>query len=158
MTKREVKIVTKTDLDLEIESYVNIPRKFVYQAYTDPNIIPHWWGVSKYTTKVVTMDVKVGGKWLFVQTDEKGNDYKFFGEFLELTPIESFTWTFNSDTTDGQAIETTEFYELEKEKTKIIVKITFSSKEARDIMVNMGIKEVFERSLVKIEKIKWSYN
>jgi uncharacterized protein YndB with AHSA1/START domain len=42
------------------------PPRLVFQGYTDPNVIPHWWGPRIFTTTVDKMDVKPGGLWRFV--------------------------------------------------------------------------------------------
>ena len=42
------------------------------QAFIDPELIPKWWGPRNITTVVDKMDVRRGGDWRFVSTDESG--------------------------------------------------------------------------------------
>ena len=43
------------------------------------------------------MDVRPGGKWRYVSQRPDRDDVAFFGEYLEIEPIERFRWTFMFD-------------------------------------------------------------
>lgn len=73
------------------------PRDRVWQAFTDPTLIPRWWGPNTSSTEVVEMDVRVGGKWRFVSRAPHREDVTFYGEYLEITPPERIRWTFMFD-------------------------------------------------------------
>ena len=83
--------------DLVFERTFDAPREKVWQAFTDPEIVPRWWGKRGTTTTVVEMDVRPGGKWRYVSKDAGREDVAFFGEYLEITPPERFRWTFMFD-------------------------------------------------------------
>ena len=80
--------------DLVFERTFDAPREKVWKAFTDPEIVPRWWGKRGTTTTVVEMDVRPGGKWRYVSSDAGRDDVVFFGEYLEVTPPERFRWTF----------------------------------------------------------------
>ena len=83
--------------DLVFERTFDAPREKVWQAFTDPEIVPRWWGKRGTTTTVVEMDVRPGGKWRYVNSDPGREDVTFFGEYLEVSPPERFRWTFMFD-------------------------------------------------------------
>ena len=83
--------------DLVFERTFDAPREKVWKAFTDPEIVPRWWGKRGTTTTVVEMDVRPGGKWRYVSSDPGRDDVAFFGEYLEITPPERFRWTFMFD-------------------------------------------------------------
>lgn len=83
--------------DLTYERVFAAPRERVWQAHTDPNLIPRWWGPSRHQTRVEKMDVRTGGEWRYVSTDPDGNEFAFYGEYLEITPPERIRWTFMFD-------------------------------------------------------------
>ena len=56
------------------------PRALVYRAFTDPALIPRWWGPRRYTTTVDRMEVKMGGLWRFVQHGADG-EFAFRGVY-----------------------------------------------------------------------------
>ena len=155
--KRKIKITTNSDLDIQIESIVNIPREYVYQAHTDPKAIPQWWGPAKYTTSVVEMDVRSGGRWRYIQRDSEGQEHVFFGEYREIVPIDRITWTFNYEPfPDSESVETIQFIALDENRTKIIVNSIFPSKETRDAMLQSGMESGYSESLDRLEKMNFS--
>jgi uncharacterized protein YndB with AHSA1/START domain len=44
--------------ELSIVRTFDAPRELVFKAYTDPNLIPRWWGPRIFTTTVDRMDVR----------------------------------------------------------------------------------------------------
>jgi len=83
--------------DLFFERTFNAPREQVWKAFTDPELIPHWWGPHATSTTVEVMDVRPGGKWRYVSRAPDRDDVVFYGEYLEVTPPEGFKWTFMFD-------------------------------------------------------------
>ena len=83
--------------DLVFERTFDAPRDQVWNAFTDPAIIPRWWGQHGTTTTVVEMDVRPGGRWRYVTSAPDRDDIAFYGEYLEVVPPERFEWTFMFD-------------------------------------------------------------
>jgi uncharacterized protein YndB with AHSA1/START domain len=83
--------------DLVFERTFNAPREQVWEAFTDPALIPLWWGPHGTTTEVAEMDVKPGGKWRYISRAPDREDVSFYGEYLEVTPPAGFKWTFMFD-------------------------------------------------------------
>ena len=83
--------------DLYFERTFAAPRERVWQAMTDPDAVPRWWGQKDSTTKVVEMDVRVGGTWRYVSSAPHRDDVVFYGEYLEVTPPSGYKWTFMFD-------------------------------------------------------------
>ncbi|MHC5832643.1 MAG: SRPBCC domain-containing protein, partial [Nostoc sp.] len=44
----------------------------MFQAWTDPKHIAQWWGPKGFTTRVIEMDLRPGGKWRYVMTGPDG--------------------------------------------------------------------------------------
>ena len=83
--------------DLFYERVFDAPRELVWKANTDPELIPLWWGPRRYRTRVEEMDVRPGGRWRWVQVGEDGDEFAFYGEYLEIVPPERIKWTFMFD-------------------------------------------------------------
>jgi uncharacterized protein YndB with AHSA1/START domain len=80
--------------DLFFERTFDVPRNLVWRAFTDPELIPRWWGRHGTTTTVVEMDVRPGGRWRFVNSAADRDDVVFFGEYLAVDPPSEYRWTF----------------------------------------------------------------
>jgi uncharacterized protein YndB with AHSA1/START domain len=80
--------------DLVFERTFDAPRELVWKAFTDPELIPRWWGPRGTTTTVAEMDVRPGGTWRYVSRAPDRDEVSFHGEYLEVDPPNRFKWTF----------------------------------------------------------------
>jgi uncharacterized protein YndB with AHSA1/START domain len=83
--------------DLVMERMFDAPRALVWRAFTDPELIPRWWGKHGTTTTVVEMDVRPGGRWRYVNSASDRDDVVFYGEYLSVDPPKGYAWTFMFD-------------------------------------------------------------
>jgi uncharacterized protein YndB with AHSA1/START domain len=83
--------------ELTFERTFDAPRELVWKAFTDPNLVPRWWGPHGTTTTVVEMDVRPGGAWRYLSRAAGREDVTFYGEYLEVDPPKGFKWTFMFD-------------------------------------------------------------
>lgn len=93
-----------SDREIVMARVFNAPRTLIFKAYTDPNLIPRWWGPRKYTTIVDKMDVKVGGVWRFIQRDDAGHEFAFNGVYREIVPPERLSYTFEFEPMAGHVV------------------------------------------------------
>ncbi|MFO7448392.1 MAG: SRPBCC family protein [Ignavibacteriaceae bacterium] len=129
------------------------PRELVYQAYTDPDMIPKWWGLKFFKTTVEIMDVWEGGMWRFVHTDPNGKKHAFHGFYHSIEPPEKLVYTFEFEDMPGCVfLETVTFEELD-EKTKVTNKSVFQSVEDRDSMINAGMESAAAESMDSLEEL-----
>ena len=83
--------------DLVFERTFDAPRDQVWKAFTDPALIPRWWGPHGTMTTVAEMDVRPGGKWRYISRGPNRDDVEFYGEYLKIDPPKGFEWTFMFD-------------------------------------------------------------
>jgi len=118
------------------------PRAMVWRVYTNPDLIPRWWGPRRLTTRVDKMDVRVGGAWRYIQTDADGNNYAFNGAYLEVDAPNKLVSTFEFEGMPGQIMtETVTFEDLSAGGTKVTSRSSVDSPEAFEAMVQPGMEE-----------------
>ena len=83
--------------DLVFVRTFDATREQVWKAFTDPELVPRWWGPHGTTTTVTEMDVRPGGKWRYVSKGPDREDVEFYGEYLEVDPPKGYKWTFMFD-------------------------------------------------------------
>jgi uncharacterized protein YndB with AHSA1/START domain len=137
------------------ERTFDAPRELVWQVMLDPEAIPSWWGPHRYTTTVEEMDVRVGGKWRFVNHSEEG-DFPFWGEYLELDPPRGFVQTFTfPDIADTPGIEHYRLEEIDG-KTRLTSWSDFGTPEVLEGAIATGMVEggiqAWERLAVEIAR------
>jgi uncharacterized protein YndB with AHSA1/START domain len=127
--------------DLVYVRTFDAPRDLVWKAFTDPEIVPRWWGPHGTTTRVVQMDVRPGGIWRFVSSAPDRDDVSFHGEYLEIEPPERFTWTFLFDV-EGlgeQGGKETHAFEAVDGQTRVTATSHFGSVEEIDGAIASGM-------------------
>ncbi len=83
----------RADRTLVITRVFNAPRDLVWQVWTDPAHIPHWWGPRGFTTRVDEMDLRPGGQSRYVMIGPDGTEYPCKGVFREVVPPERIVAT-----------------------------------------------------------------
>ena len=131
--------------ELVWERVFDAPRELVWRALTDPESIPRWWGPRKYSTEVVEMDVRPGGRWRFINRSAEGDEHPFKGEYLEVVPPKMFVWTFIIDVEPlnqmEPGIDTHVLEDIGGGKTKLIVRSRFPSVEVLQGAISSGMIE-----------------
>ncbi len=116
------------------------PRDLVFKAYTDPEMVPQWWGQRASTTIVDQMDCRTGGTWRYVQQGPDGSEYAFHGEYLEVTPIDRIVNTFEFEGMPGHVVtDAVDFVEIEG-GTRIIATSVFANPEDLQGMLSTGME------------------
>jgi uncharacterized protein YndB with AHSA1/START domain len=150
MSKDTQRLETVGDREIRVERTFDAPRDRVFAAYTDPELIPRWWGPREYTTRVVKMDVRTGGDWHFVHEDATGGaDHGFRGTYREVTPPERIVQTFEWLGMPGHvSVETVEFEDL-GDRTRVVTSSIYHTAEERDGMpleeMEAGLTETYDR-------------
>jgi len=156
MVKNKLVVTLPSDKEILLTRVIDAPREVVFKAYTDLKAIPQFWGPRKYTTRVDKMDVRPGGKWRFIQKDEEGQEFAFNGEYSEVNAPEKLVHTFIYEPMPEHVATEHVSFEDQGEKTRIVDLMSFSSKEARDGMVQSGMEsgsaELFDRFEEMLQK------
>jgi uncharacterized protein YndB with AHSA1/START domain len=131
---------TPTEREIVTERVFHAPRERVFAAYTDPELIPQWWGPRRMTTIVEEMDLRPGGTWRFVARDRDGKEQGFRGTYREVTPPERIVQTFEWEGLPGHVIVETASFEDLGERTRVRTTSLFHTTEERDGMLASGME------------------
>ena len=133
------------------------PRQRVFAAYTDPTLIPEWWGPRRLTTTVETMEVRKGGVWRYVQRDDQSNEFAFNGVYHDITSPERLINTFEFEGLPGHVGLVITTFEEQGGQTMLHEKSVFPSVEDRDGTISNGMQggaietmDRFEELLAKL--------
>ncbi len=89
--------VKRTDKELTISRLINAPRELVFEAWTDPKHLVHWWGPDGFTITNREMEVKAGGVWKFLMQGPDGRDYPNKIIFIEVVKPEKLVYKHSDD-------------------------------------------------------------
>ena len=128
-----------------ITQIFDAPRDLVWKIYSDPKLLPKWWGPKMLKTTVEKMEVKPGGSWRVIQQDPEGNEFGFHGVYHDVHPYHS-TRTMEWEGMPGHVLLETVKLEEINGKTKVTNNTVFQSVEDRDGMVENGMKRGVDES------------
>ena len=106
--------VTKSvERELVIKKEFNAPREEVWKAWTDPEIMKRWWGPKSFTTLISTIDLRVGGKYVYCMRgagpDGVVKDYWGTGIYKEIVPLEKIVCTDSCADEKGHVVPATHY-------------------------------------------------
>lgn len=140
--------------ELFIRRTFDAPRELVFNAYTDPALIPQWWGPSMYKTTIDRMDPQSGGGWRFVQHDAEGHEFAFHGVYHEIARPELIIDTFEFEGLPGHHVllQRATFAEADG-KTNLTVQVLFQSVEDRDGMIASGMEGGMDEGMQRLDRL-----
>ena len=136
----KTQVTTPNELEIRVERVFDAPRDHVFRVWTDPTLIPEWWGNG---TTVEEMDVREGGRYRF-RTE---NGMVVEGEYREVEPPERLVQTFQNH------LQTLEFEDVDEGRTKLTQTMRFDSTEQRDMTMQYGVEAGAEAGFERVDKV-----
>ncbi len=132
---------TPSDREIVMTRVFDAPRRLVFEAWTNPEHLPHWMlGPEGWTMPVCEIDLRPGGAWHFVWHNADGAEMAMRGVYQEVVPPERLVST---ESWGGDWPETLNTLILTEHdgKTTIENRVLYPTKEARDAALKTGMKE-----------------
>ena len=133
-------VTTPSDQEIRMTRLFNAPRHLVFDAMTKPEHVVQWWGRlgEGYSVPVCEIDLRVGGRWRFVNRHPQG-EAAFHGEYREIEPPSRLVFTeIFEEFPDAVSVVTAEFVS-EGGKTRLTATVQYPSLEVRDMVLSTGM-------------------
>lgn len=140
--------------DITITRVFDAPRDIVFKAYTDPELVPRWWGSRRFTTTVDEMDVRRGGAWRFItRNNDDGNEYAFRGIYHDVAPsriVATFEFELGGP---GYLQFCVDSFEEVDGKTTYRSVVLFQSVEDRDGWIPTDMDQAIHESMDRLAEV-----
>ena len=152
-------VVARDRQGILIRRIFDAPRAVVFQVYTDPEVIPKWWGPKEYGARVEYMDVTPGGRWKILTLDSAGAVFaSSAGVYHSVVRDECIVRTVEFSRMAGRVQLHTDTFDDIDGKTRYTSVITCQSVEDRDLLVAIdavaGLRETMDRFAILVaEKV-----
>lgn len=145
-----------TDREVIATRILKAPREVVFEVWTNPKHVIHWWGPKGFTNTIHEMSVKPGGVWRFIMHGPDGTDYPNKIVFKEVVKPSLLTfdhgWDVEDIKNDPRTFEVTVNFIAKGKTTELIMKMVFKSKEVKDEVVEKyGAIEGNKQMMDKLE-------
>jgi uncharacterized protein YndB with AHSA1/START domain len=155
-TSGTARVTLPADNQILITREFDAPRRLVWRAYTEPELIKRWWAGERGQVTSVEVDLRVGGRWRYVMTANAGFEVAFHGEYREIAEPERLVGTeaFEGipDPDANAALSTVTFAEKDG-RTYLEMLIEHRDQAGRDAHVNSGMEGGMQEAMDALEKI-----
>ena len=144
---------TSSTADREIVTtrLIDAPRELVFEAWTDPEHVVHWFGPNGFTISTSSMEVRPGGRWVFVMHGPDGTDWPNVVTYQEVTPPTRLVYV-HGDDKDPDMFHTTVTFEDDGGKTALTMRAVFKTAAARDFVVReRGAVEGAKQTVARLD-------
>lgn len=134
---------------LVLSRQIAAPVARVWRCWTDPALLPQWFGPSGFSCRTQDIDLRAGGQWLF---DMTGPDGKIWANRHRYTVMRPHVLAFllDSGAEDDALCEVEMTLTPNASATRIRYEVAFPSPEARAIAVGFGAAELGQQTLSKL--------
>lgn len=152
MTTRDHSPAGKSaDREIVITRAFDAPRDLVFEAWTNPKHLPHWWGPRGFTNTTQEIDIRHGGVWRYIMHGPDGVDYNNRIVFDEIVKPERLAYTHGSDEQPDQFRVTVNFSE-QGGKTTLTLRMVFPSAEECNKVKQYGAVEGGNQTLDRLSE------
>ena len=148
------KVTLSSDREITMTRLFDAPRALVFEAMSKPEHIVRWWGRlgEGYSVPVCEVDLRVGGKWRYVNAFPKGQ-CAFYGVYKEIAPPDRivFTEIFEPYPDSGSLVTAT--LTDEGAKTRLTLVAEYPSKDVRDMVIASGMERGAAISYDRLEEV-----
>ena len=95
--------------DVVITRMFDAPRSLVWRAWTEPEHVMRWWGPKDFISPTCTIDLRVGGSYLFCMQAPDGQKYWSTGVYREIVPLERIVCTDCFSDQHGNVVSAAEY-------------------------------------------------
>ena len=156
--------------NIVISRVFDAPREMVWKAWTTPELVKKWWGPKDFTAPSITVDFRVGGKYVYCMRGPQGSEWDkdmySAGEYKEIVPMEKLVVSDYFSDEQGNKIApsmegmpegmpdemdvTVLFEDQDNGKTKLSIIYTPKSDAQYHAMIASGMEEGWSTSLDKL--------
>ena len=126
--------VKASESEMTITRTFDAPVETVWRFWTEPELFMKWWGPAVFTAPHCTMDLRVGGKYLWCMRDPEGKDYWSTGVFREIVPHQRLVYTDAFADEEGNVVPPEDYGMTGDWPKELLVTVTFEDYDGKTKM------------------------
>lgn len=136
-----------SDREMVMTRTFDAPARLVFEAWTNCEHLPHWFGPRDWSLPICEIDLRTGGSYRFVMRKDDGTEMVMTGVYQEISPPRRLVSTEVYDDWPNNELHNTLVLEEHGGKTTLTVSSVFDSAEMREAWsgAEEGARESFDR-------------
>ena len=140
------------DREIVTTRLIDAPRELVFEAWTDPKHVAHWFGPDGFTTITHSMDVRPGGVWRFTMRGPDGTEWPNVVTYEHVVRPERLVYL-HGDDKEPDMFHNTLTFDDEGGKTALTMRAVFKTAAARDFVVReRGAVEGGQQTISRLDR------
>jgi uncharacterized protein YndB with AHSA1/START domain len=116
--------------EIRITRTLDAPVGLVWEVWTKPEHLVHWWGPDGFTSTIHVLEFREGGEWSLTMHGPDGRNYPNRSIFKEIIPLQKIVFEhFNPH------FITTVIFTAQGDQTQIDWSMLFDSAEMREVVI-----------------------
>ena len=136
--------------EIIVTRVLDAPRELVFEAWTQPEHVKHWWGPKGFTTPFCEIDLRPGGVFLRCMRSPEGRDFWVTGVFREVVAPERLVFTDSFADAEGNVVSAADDGSGPDVPVERLITVTFEEHagSTRVTVRHDGLEPGAERDLV----------
>lgn len=141
------------DRQIILTRLLNAAPETVWRAWTDPDLLPRWFGPVGFSCKTKEIALHQGGLWRFDMIAPDGTVYANRHRYTLSDSPHRLHFLMDADIDADPPIEVEVTFSPEGKGTRLIMQMTFPTAESRAEAANFGAIELGNTTLSKLAAI-----
>lgn len=152
-TSGTAKVTLPADDQILIEREFAAPARLVWRAVTEPELVRRWWHAGRGEMTACEIDLRVGGAWRYAMRPEGGDEFAFYGEFLEIVPHERIVQTETFEPFPDDPSTNTMTLVGRDGATVMRILVQHTTAQARDMHIESGMEAGMQDAFDRLEQV-----
>lgn len=142
--------LTNSDRTMTLERLIHATPEQIWRAWTDPAILPQWFGLAGYSCQTKEINLTPGGLWRFDMIGPDGTIWPNRHRAFTHAPHHTITFLMDDDTDSGTPMEVTVTLTPQDGGTLLTQKVVLPTAEAYAGAKAFGAVELGQTTLAKL--------
>jgi uncharacterized protein YndB with AHSA1/START domain len=138
------------DRTITLERVVRAPPATVWRCWSDPRLLPQWFGPAGYSCRTKEIDLRAGGIWRFDMIGPDGTIWPNRHRYTRFEAPQRFNFLMDDDTDAAPPFEVTVTLTAAPEGTHYVQVMTFPTAAIKAAVEGYGAVELGKTTLAKL--------
>ena len=133
-----------------LERVIDAPVQAVWDAWTDPESLPKWWGPDGFSCRTERIDLREGGEWVFDMIGPDGTVYPNHHRYSRMQRQARIDYTLHWGEDGPKHADASAVFEDLGQRTKVTLSMTFITAKEYEEAKGFGAVELGYQTLGKL--------
>ena len=133
-----------------LERVIAAPVQAIWDAWTDPESLPKWWGPDGFSCRTERIDLREGGEWVFDMIGPDGTVYPNHHRYSRMQRQARIDYTLHWGEDGPKHADASAVFEDLGQRTKVTLSMTVITAKEYDEAKGFGAVELGYQTLGKL--------